>query len=207
MQNYFRPVTPGTCMNVTFPGEGITMKSDTVQLTLFATGWGLICLILSALITRRGGAPDTLVLFAIICCTPVLFRPLAKVMLFFRPAPFVLMKNRHRVWLHLNPWLCVGQPGLSDINAYWQALTDTLRTGLASPRDTLILSSHLLSCRRTARLVQRFPTGQYRYRILSRSISRVERTGLQIDTLLKEWRWYSPSGRCGVLVIRKKDKR
>lgn len=194
-------------MNVAFLREGTAMKSDNAQLTLFATGWGVICLTLSAFITRRGIAPDTLVLYAIIFCTPVLFRPLAKVMFFFRPAPFVLMKKRHRVWLHLNPWICVGQPGLRDINAYWQALADTLRTGLTSPRDTLILSSHLLSCRRTARLVQRFPTGQYRYRILSRPVSRAERAGLQIDTFLKEWRWYSPSGRCGVLVIRKKDKR
>lgn len=183
------------------------MKSDNIQLTLVATGWGLICLALVAFITQRGIAPDSLVLFIPIFCTPVLFRPLAKVMLFFRPAPFVLMKKRYRVWMHLNPWLCVGQPTLSDINTYWQALTGTLSTGLASPRDTLILSSHLLSCRRIKRLVQRFPAGRYRHRTLSRPVSRAERTGLQIDTLLKEWRWYSPSGRCGVLVIRKKDKR
>src|SRR5471030_327267 len=125
----------------------------------------------------------------------------------FQATPFVLMKKKHRVWLHLNPWLAVGQPGLRDMNGYWRALTDTLRAGLATPRHTLILSSHLLSPRRTARLLRHFPAEHYRCHTLSRPVGRAERTGLQIDTFLKEWRWYAPSMHCGVLMIRKKDKR
>ncbi len=183
------------------------MTSYAVPLATIATCWMLICSALTALITGGSFASGSLVVFITLICTPGLFNPLAKVVLFFRPRPFVLMKKRRRVWLHLNPWLAVGQPGLRDMNGYWHALIDTLRAGLATPRHTFILSSHLLSPRRTARLLRHFPAEHYRCHTLSRPVGRAERTGLQIDTFLKEWRWYAPSMHCGVLMIRKKDKR
>jgi hypothetical protein len=128
------------------------------------------------------------------------------VMILFRSHPFVLVKRRHRVWLHLNPWLSIGKPRLSDINQYWRALVHTLNDGLAYPGHSLILSSHLLAPRRLNRLLLQFPPELYLYRIMGRSLSRTERAGLQLDTFLKEWRWYSPSVHCGTLVIRKNEK-
>lgn len=183
------------------------MKSDTVQLATIVTCWMLICSALTALITGGRFTSGSLVVFITLCCTPALFNPLAKVVLLFRPRLFVVIKKKRRLWLHLNPWLAVGQPGLREMNGYWRALTDTLRAALKTPRHTVILSSHLLSPRRIARLLRHFPAEHYRCLTLSRPIGRVEKAGLQIDTFLKEWRWYAPSMLCGVLVIRKKDKR
>ncbi len=183
------------------------MKSDRFLLATIASSWLLLCAAITLIITGRGITSGSLVVFGILHFSPLLLNPLSRVMLLFRRSPFVLMKKRHRVWLHLNPWLSVGQPGLRDITHFWDALIHTLSTGLASPGRSLILSSHLLSSRRLARLLRHFPPEHYQYRILGRPLGRAERSGLQLETLLKEWRWYSPSVHCGVLVIRKKDKR
>ncbi|WP_193588423.1 hypothetical protein [Yersinia hibernica] len=183
------------------------MKSDTACLALIVVGWFFICVVITTTMTKGPLSPDRLVVLSTLFFTPALLKPLSRCMLLFRKPPFVLMKKQHRTWLHLNPWLSTGQPGLRDINRYWRALTDTLSAGLAQPEYTIILSSHLLSSRRTARLLRHFPSEQYWYHALSRPVSRAERSGLQLETLLKEWRWYSPSLYCGVLIIRKKDRR
>ncbi|MMZ41819.1 hypothetical protein D3C81_294130 [compost metagenome] len=194
-------------MNVAFRRESATMKSNAVPLTTLVTCWLMICSALTPLITGGLFTSGSLVVFITLGFTPAMFKPLAKAVLFFRPRPFVLMKKRRRIWLHLNPWLGVGHPGLRDMNGYWRELTDTLRSAMKTNRNTIILSSHLLSPRRIARLLRHFHAEHYHCRTLSRPVSRTERTGLQIDTFLKEWRWYTPSMQCGILVIRKKEKR
>lgn len=204
MKTFCRQIDRKHAMNATFLSEGTAMKSDAVPVATIVTCWMLICSALTALITRGLFTSGSLVVFITLSFTPGLFNPLAKVVFLFRARPFVLIKKRRRIWLHLNPWLAVGQPGIRDMNGYWCALTDTLRTALSTPRHTVILSSHLLSSRRTARLLRYFPAEHYRCHTLSRPVSRLERTGLQIDIFLKEWRWYSPSKQCGVLMICKK---
>lgn len=196
-----------TCLNVAFQREETAMKSDAVPVAIIITCWMLICSALTTLITSGLFTLGSLIVFITLIGTPSLFNPLAKVVFFLRPYPFVLMKKRRRLWLHLNPWLAVGQPGIRDMKGYWHALSDTLRTAMKMPRHTIILSSHLLSPRRTTRLLRHFPAEHYRCHTLSRPIGHAERTGLQIDTFLKEWRWYTPSMQCGVLVIRKKENR
>jgi len=183
------------------------MKSDSFCLAITAAGWFIFCGVTTIVITKGGITPDALVVLCALLVSPALLNLLSRLMVIFRKKQFVLMKKRHRQWLHLNPWITTGQPGLSDINSYWRTLTETLNSALASHGHTLVLASHLLTHKRTSRLLRHVPSEQYRYRTLSRPISRVERTGLQIETLLREWRWFSPAMYCGVLVIRRRYQR
>ncbi|WP_267248791.1 hypothetical protein [Yersinia sp. Marseille-Q5920] len=109
------------------------MKSDTACLALIVVGWFFICVVITTTMTKGPLSPDRLVVLGTLFFTPALLKPLSRCMLLFRKPPFVLMKKQHRTWLHLNPWLSTGQPGLRDINRYWRALTDTLSAGLAQP--------------------------------------------------------------------------
>ncbi|WP_431022168.1 hypothetical protein [Erwinia rhapontici] len=183
------------------------MKSDSFCLSITAAGWFIFCGVTTTVITKGANTPDGLVVLCVLLVSPALLNLLSRLMVIFRRKQFVLMKKRHRLWLHINPWITTGKPGLCDINGYWRALTATLNSGLTSPGHTLVLASHLLSHKRIARLLKYYPAGQYQYRTLSRPVSRVERTGLQIETLLREWRWFSPAMHCGVVVIRKKHRR
>ncbi|MDR3431422.1 MAG: hypothetical protein P4L95_05855 [Rouxiella aceris] len=180
------------------------MKSDTSMLGIIAASWIIICFVITVIITGAVITSGTFVVYCSLLFSPVLFNPLSRLMLLGRKSPFVLVKKRHRAWLHLNPWLSVGHAGLRGISDFWDALVRTLNAGLATSEHAIILSSHLLSARRMARLLRYFPKEHYRYRVLRRPLSLTERTGLQLETLLKEWRLYSPSVRGGVLVIRKK---
>ncbi|MCQ4095009.1 hypothetical protein NOM73_06265 [Erwinia persicina] len=181
------------------------MKSDTLCLATVAAGWFFLCAALTSIITKGAISTDKLVVFGVLLLSPSLFKPLSRFIFLFRKRRFVLMKKRNRIWLHLNPWLATGRPGLREINLYWRELAGTLIFSLeAQANPTIILSSHLLSHRRTARLLYFFPDVQYQHRLLNRPVSRAERTGLQLEILLKEWRWFSPSAKRGILVIRKK---
>lgn len=182
------------------------MKSDFFCLAITATSWFIFCGMTTTVITKGAVNQDGLMVLCTLFFSPALFSPLSRFMLLFRKKKFVLMRKKSRMWLHLNPWITIGQPGLGDISDYWHALIEALNTGLETSRYTLVLSSHLLSHKRTARLVRCFPAGQYQFRTLRRPVSRVERTGLQVETLLREWRWFSPAMHCGVLVIRKKQR-
>ncbi len=179
------------------------MKSDTLCLATVAAGWFFLCTALTSIITKGAIGTDKLVVFGVLLLSPALFKPLSRFIFLFRKCRFVLMKKKHRTWLHLSPWLTIGQPRLCDINSYWGALIKTIISGLDTPGRTLVMSSHLLSHKRITRLLRHFPVGKYRTRILRRPVSRIERTGLQLEILLKEWRWFSPANRCGILVIRK----
>ncbi|WP_456309068.1 hypothetical protein [Serratia proteamaculans] len=183
------------------------MKSDSFCLAISGAGWFIFCGITTTIITKGSISPDGLVVLCTLLVSPALLNPLSRLMVLFRRKEFVLRRKRHRMWLHLNPWLITGHPSLRAINSYWRELTEILNSGLNIPGyTTLVLASHLLSHKRTTRLLRHYPVGQYQHRTLSRSVSRVERTGLQIETLLREWRWFSPAVHCGVLVIRKKHR-
>lgn len=180
------------------------MKSDFFCLTLTAAGWFIFCGVTTTVITKGAITPSGLVVLCALLVSPALLNPVSRLMVIFRRKQFVLMKKKSRLWLHLNPWITIGQPGLRDINVYWRVLTATVNSGLNSSDHTLVLASHLLSDKRIARLLRHFPAGRYHRRILSRKVSRVERTGLQLETLIREWRWFSPAIHYGVLLIRKK---
>lgn len=183
------------------------MKSVTAFIVLTATGWATLCAGLTAAITHTPVSPASGVVWGTLFLLPLLLHPLSRFITLFRKRLFVLQKKKQRRWVHLNPWISTGQPGLSDISRYWSALTDMLHTQLATSSQTLVLSSHLLSSRRITRLKRHFSAKYYQCHILSRPVGSAEHAGLVLETLLKEWRWFTPSPQCGVLLMRKRNKR
>jgi len=190
-----------------FSSDGnIGMKNNIGIMALTATCWTGLCAAIATAITSSVFAPQNLFILSIIIFAPLLLKPVSCVMLQFRKPVFVLIKKRGRYWLHLNPWLSTGRPGVRRLSQFWQSLLATLRNSLKNRDFSVVMSSHLLGPNRIARLRRYFPARSYLFHVIKRPIGRTERAGLQIDTWLREWRWFTPSERGAVVVIRRRKE-
>lgn len=178
------------------------MQSDKVIVVFIIAGWALLSGVMATAITSAPLAPPTLLFQTVFFFTPLLLRPLSGLMRLFRRPIFILIKKRRRTWLHLNPWLNTGHLGLWRHRHFWQVLTSTLRLTLNQSPLPVVMSSHLLGPNRIARLRRHFPAGYYFFHVIKRPIGPAERACLQLDTFLKEWRWFTPASHGAVVVIR-----
>ncbi len=186
--------------------ETLDMKTNAGIMALATTCWAALCAAIATTITSSFLTPQSLVILSIIFLAPLLLRLVSCVMLRFRKPVFVLIKKRGRYWLHLNPWLSTGRPGVRRLSQFWQSLLATLRYSLDNRDFSVVMYSHLLGPNRIARLRRYFPARSYLFHVIKRPIGRIERAGLQIDTWLREWRWFTPSERGAVVVIRRRKE-
>ncbi|CNL80630.1 hypothetical protein [Yersinia aldovae] len=180
------------------------MKTSTAVMVFIVAGWLALCGAITASITSFFIAPENLFVLVVLFLSPFLLRPLSCLILLFRKPLFVRKKKSDRIWLHLNPWVSTGQFGIREISQFWFSLIATLKSSLAQSPQPIILSSHLLGSRRIARLRGQFPAEHYRFHAINRAVGRVESAGLQLEILIKEWRWFTPSAQGGIVVIRRR---
>jgi hypothetical protein len=178
------------------------MKSDRGIVVFLIAGWMAICGVIATTITSTPFTTPSLLIQTALSFSPLLLRPLTSLMRLFRKPIFIVVKKQRRYWLHLNPWLNTGHLGLRRLSYFWQALTVTLGLTLEKSSLPVVMSSHLLGPNRIARLRHHFPAGYYLFHVIKRPIGPVERIGLQVDTFLKEWRWFTPSAIGAVVIIR-----
>lgn len=178
-----------------------------IVMILIVTGWLALCAVITTFITSSFIAPENLFILVVLFLSPFLLSPLSCLILLFRKPVFVLKKKSGFIWLHLNPWVSTGQLGVREISQFWFSLITILKSSLAQSSQPIIMSSHLLGSKRIAKLRQHFPAKSYRFYIIKRPIGRAEHIGLQLEILIKEWRWFTPSAQGGVVVIcrRKND--
>ncbi|CAL13479.1 putative membrane protein [Yersinia enterocolitica subsp. enterocolitica 8081] len=174
---------------------------------LIVIGWLMLCAIITTFITSSFIAPENLFVLVVLFLSPFLLRPLSCLMLRFRKPLFVIKKKPGCIWLHLNPWVSTRQLGVREISQFWFSLITTLKSSLAQSSQPIIMSSHLLGSKRIAKLRRHFPVKRYRFHFIKRPIGRAEHIGLQLEILIKEWRWFTPSTQGGIVVIcrRKND--
>src|SRR5471030_1514309 len=153
-------------------GMNIGMKTNTGIMVLTTTCWAGLCAAIATAITSSFLTPQSLIILSIIFLAPLLLRPVSCVMLRFRKPVFVLIKKRGRYWLHLNPWLSTGQPGVRRLSQFWQSLLATLGLTLDNRSLPVIMSSHLLGPNRIARLRHHFPTRHYLFHVIKRPVGR-----------------------------------
>src|SRR5476651_2547342 len=156
-----------------FSSDGnIGMKNNIGIMALTATCWTGLCAAIATAITSSVFAPQNLFILSIIIFAPLLLKPVSCVMLRFRKPVFVLIKKRGRYWLHLNPWLSTGRPGVRRLSQFWQSLLATLRLTLDNHSLTVVMSSHLLGPNRIARLRHHFPSRYHLFHVIKRPIGR-----------------------------------
>ncbi|MFA3781385.1 MULTISPECIES: hypothetical protein [Yersinia] len=180
------------------------MKTNSAVMVLIVTGWLALCAVITTVITSSLIAPENLFIQLALFLSPLLLKPLSCLIFRFRKSLFVLKKKSDQIWLHLNPWACTGQPGIREITQFWLALITTLKSSVAHSSQSIIMSSHLLSSKRIARLRRQFPAEYYRFHSIKRPIGRMESIGLQLEILIKEWRWFTPVTQGAVVVIRRR---
>jgi hypothetical protein len=201
-EEFLQALLPTLCMNTPFRRGARTMQSDKVIIVFITAGWAVLSGIMATAITSAPWTPPTLLFQTVFFFTPLLLRPLSGLMRLFRRPIFILIKKRRRTWLHLNPWLSTGHLGLQHHRLFWQALTGTLRLTINQSSLPVVMSSHLLGPNRIARLRRHFSAGYYLFHVIKRPVGPAERIGLQVDTFLKEWRWFTPSAYGAVVIIR-----
>lgn len=170
---------------------------------LLAASWGAISVIIASFVTLIQPTQYVYQMTLSIFLAPLSFRPAYHLLCRIKTATFVVHKKK-RQWLHLNPFLSTGNPGVKAINHYWHSLITTASFALSSPGDILCMSSHLLSPGRMAKLKRHFPTDSYHFHTIQRPIPKIEQIGLQVDTFLREWRWFTPAKSGGIVIIRRK---
>ncbi|NDL64232.1 hypothetical protein [Acerihabitans arboris] len=182
------------------------MKNDTGITALTTVCWAALCAVLATTITSSFFTLQSLLILSILFLAPLLLRPVSCMMSRFRKPVFLLIKKRNRYWLHLNPWLSTGRPSLRCLSLLWQSLLATIRLSLDDSALPVVMSSHLFGPNRIARLRRYFPARHYLFHVIKRPVGRTERVGLQIDTWLREWRWFTPAERGAVVVIRRRKE-
>jgi len=170
---------------------------------LMACCWGGISLLIASVITSINSTLYMQQIAVIFFLAPLSLRPAYRLICRIKTATFVVHKKK-RQSLHLNPFLSTGKPGVKHINQYWRSLITTATLALARSDASLCLSSHLLSSGRMAKLQRHFPADKYLFRAIERPIPKLEQIGLQIDTFLREWRWFTPAKLGGIVIVRRK---
>lgn len=170
---------------------------------LMISGWGAISLLIASVITAIKPTLYLQHLAFMIFLSPLSLRPTYCFISRVKVSTFIVYKKQ-RHWLHLNPFLSTGKPGVKAMSHYWRSLVTTALLSLSSSDKSVFMSSHLLSARRMAKLKRHFPAERYLFRAIERPIPKMEQVGLQIDTFLREWRWFKPATSGGIVIVRKK---
>ncbi|WP_186381444.1 hypothetical protein [Yersinia mollaretii] len=181
------------------------MRTDKAVVVFIIAGWMALCAVITTFITSSFIAPENLFILIVLFLSPFLLRPLSCLIFLFRKPIFVLKKKSGCIWLHLNPWVSTGQLSVREITEFWFSLIITLKSSLAQSPQPIIMSSHLLSSKRIARLRRQFPAEYYRFHSINRVVGRTEHIGLQLEILIKEWRWFTPSTQASIVVIRRRQ--
>ena len=202
-EQFRRSLSLTLCMNNSFRLGTRMMKLDKIIVAIIAAGWVIFLLILSAFSTPMPLTTSWLIyMTTVILLAHLLIRPLTSFMMLFIGTCFLRKKKKGCYWIHLQPWLKTGHLGLRRLSCLWQELIATLRLTLIDSPRPIVMSSHLLRPNRITRLRHHFPAKHYLFHIIKRPVGRTERVGLQIVTLLNEWRWFTPSVNGAVVIIR-----
>ncbi|AXY34659.1 hypothetical protein [Yersinia pseudotuberculosis] len=181
------------------------MRTNKAVVVFIVAGWATFCALIATAVTSFPIALENLFIQPSLFLSPLLLKPLSCLIWRFRKPVFVLKKKSGCIWLHLNPWVSTGQLGVREITEFWFSLIATLKSSLAQSPQPIIMSSHLLSSKRIARLRRQFPAEYYRFHSINRSVGHTEHIGLQLEILIKEWRWFTPSTQGGIVVIRRRQ--
>lgn len=165
------------------------MQQRLVILTLIL--WLTLTLAFSLL--TPAGPGGVLTLWMLTAASPFLFRPLDWITRQFFRSPCLLSRKK-RITVHLSPW----QPtvGLTPERViwFWSGVYVAAETALQEGKS-VVIASHLLTPVRAARirryLSARGPT--YHCRLTSVPFRDSARAMMQLEILLRQWRWHCPS--------------
>ncbi len=128
--------------------------------------------------------------WVLLFCLPFLLRPVAWAERQFSPKMTLIRCRRHRAWVHLAPWQPTTNLTPERVYHFWQDVNVSTWQTLKK-RQTVIISSHLLTAIRARRLllfiVESGLTVQSRtYHI---PFTPAKRALMQLEILFRQWRW------------------
>ncbi|MBD8127715.1 pili assembly chaperone [Pantoea agglomerans] len=176
------------------------MQQRLVILTLIL--WLTLTLAFSLL--TPAGPGGVLTLWMLTAASPFMLRPLDCVTRQFYRRPCLLSRKK-RITVHLSPW----QPtvGLTPerVSWFWSGVYEAAESALQEGK-TVVIASHLLTPVRATRL-RAYLTARgwsYHSRLTSVPFRDSARAMMQLEILLRQWRWRCPSrSEWPVMLLRK----
>lgn len=180
------------------------MNRQNVTLTLITVSWTGLAGLVGRLITGEGLTFTWGVFSTLVLLSPLAIRGIAPLLWWANPQIWTVRHRRGQIQLHLSPWLYTGNLNRRQIRHIWSALKDTLAVVLEQQPGEIVMSSHLLSPVRLAHLQALVPSTRYLTQIRCTTFAPQARTLLQLDILIREWRWFHPSYQLTTWVIKRK---
>lgn len=181
------------------------MKNNFTAPVTIISGWVLICVSISLVVTGLAHPETTSVFSAVLFFSPALLRIITLLLSHLRPEACMTSRYRRRISIHLNPWQPTGNLNREKVRWFWLGVEEMLQTTLSRQQKTVIMGSHLLSKSRLNRLAAGLPEEQYHVRVSINRLNSAAKFILQLDVLCREWRWFHPRETWPVLVVRKRN--